>query len=299
MSCPNGCRPGSCQLKWEAIPVRSDPAEMRTAKEPFIIRQWRSVDGNSPWASIRGVMEVASDAVAGTKVDGKDAFMSVKEALKNIEEGRSVHIKGWEYVAQGCQAPIELDIEKDCMLLNNKSMLARKVSEVMRWVFIGTKGTGSACHIDPLASAAWMWMTHGRKEWRMASGTPANIDQLPPLFECTEELKSYRHLYHFVMNPGDLLFIPRGCLHEVRNMNTTIAVTHNVVLEPAALWDEVRRVLTLVVAYGGLEPLEGHPKVDSLLFGTLMACLYGDMEMPEDIERKVEKIRPSIDFTEE
>ncbi|KAF4697032.1 hypothetical protein FOZ60_013383 [Perkinsus olseni] len=278
MACPN-CSTDACQLPWEPVPIHDDDCGMATSTEPFLVRQWKSVPASSPWGSIEGLSRLAGNAVAGCCVDGTDAFMQVQNALEGIREGRCVSIKGWEYVAQGCADAVRFNAVDNCLLANNKSPLARKVSEVMRWVFVGTVGTGSACHIDPLATVACTWLTHGRKEWRMASGVPADVDHLPSLFECSEKLRAYRHLYKFTMEPGDLIFIPRGCLHE-----------------PAAMWDEVRRALSLVMAYGGLTPLENHPKVDSLLFGMLMACMYDDIEMPEDIAAKVGKIRPSIDF---
>lgn len=272
---------------------------MSTATEPFLIRQWKSVGPSSPWGSIKGLSQLAGDAVAGCTVDGVDSFMLVKEALEAIEAGKRVNIKGWEYVAQGCDDAVHFDVQSECFLANNKSQLARKLSEVMRWVFVATPGTGSATHIDPLGTAACTWLTVGRKEWRMASGAPAGVESLPSLFDCSSDLSSYRHLYYFTMEPGDLIFIPQGCLHEVRNSTTTIEVTHNFVLQPAAMWGEVRRALSLVMAYGALSPLENHPKVDSLLFGMLMACLYGEVDMPEEVAVEAEKARQCIDFTED
>jgi arginase family enzyme len=109
-------------------------------------------------------------------------------------------------------------------------------SNLMKWIYIGESGTGSPTHIDTINSSAWLMLVQGRKQWRMVS--PAALDALSSAGEPLNLFEPNPHrfpdladaqLYETIQLPGEVLWTPPLCLHAVRNLEFSIAVTENYV----------------------------------------------------------------------
>jgi hypothetical protein len=98
------------------------------------------------------------------------------------------------------------------------------------WLFIGPAKAASRLHVDVLLSSAWHALLHGVKRWTFfppehAMGRrliPAGAMQAPPA-------AVERAPVTCVQNAGDLVFTPSGWLHEVVNLEPSIALSGNFV----------------------------------------------------------------------
>lgn len=114
-----------------------------------------------------------------------------------------------------------------------------------RWWSIGPRRSGTTVHSDPLGTAAWNAVTHGRKRWvlfepsvpgRFAKGKDViNKDTeddepimyfdfiLPRILEKHPEIR----VYEAEQGPGDVIFVPSQWWHGVLNLEDTVGVTQN------------------------------------------------------------------------
>eukprot|EP00904_Undaria_pinnatifida_P009817 jgi/Undpi1/5966/HiC_scaffold_2.g01240.m1 len=123
-----------------------------------------------------------------------------------------------------------------------------------RWLLLGPKRSGSACHNDPLGTSAWNTLISGRKLWFFA---PPYLEEVVlPTKDKTvvkwflEDLPKLRSKYEdemivYVQHPGETMFVPAFWLHAVLNLDDTVAVTQNFVSEHTfpESWDLTRKYL--------------------------------------------------------
>ena len=111
-------------------------------------------------------------------------------------------------------------------------------------MFVGPGGrSSSALHADWCDTAAWMGLYQGRKHWRIVPPGDRHLlhesaerintfptDIFKPDFSAYPTL-SMAKVYDGIMHPGDIIFIPAGSAHQVRNLpgDPTIAVAMNYV----------------------------------------------------------------------
>mmetsp|Transcript_10736 Transcript_10736/g.29383 ORF Transcript_10736/g.29383 Transcript_10736/m.29383 type:complete len:209 (+) Transcript_10736:2-628(+) len=107
-------------------------------------------------------------------------------------------------------------------------------------LFIGSELTESAVHIDGGNTNFWMYLLSGRKEWRfyrrrdliniyVRPGTPHFF---PDIFRPRHDffpLLKYAEMYEGIQEAGDLMFIPAGNPHGVRNLEPIHGVSMNYV----------------------------------------------------------------------
>eukprot|EP00928_Gymnodinium_smaydae_P067763 TRINITY_DN5075_c2_g5_i2.p1 TRINITY_DN5075_c2_g5~~TRINITY_DN5075_c2_g5_i2.p1 ORF type:complete len:531 (+),score=97.52 TRINITY_DN5075_c2_g5_i2:68-1660(+) len=117
-----------------------------------------------------------------------------------------------------------------------------------RWWSIGPKRSGTTVHQDPLGTAAWNAVTHGRKRWvlfeptvkgKIAKGKDfidkANGEDDEAMMYFDFILPRIRDHYPDVtvyladQGPGEVIFVPGDWWHGVVNLEDTIAVTQNYV----------------------------------------------------------------------
>jgi len=119
-----------------------------------------------------------------------------------------------------------------------------------RWVLIGVPGTGGRVHTDHAGTSAWNAVVVGRKRWVFFHpDTPGHL--LEDLEEGHPDERSdfwYQHKYHAVVErvvqstgvqprevlqrAGEVVYIPNGWWHIVRNETFTIALTENFGIHP-------------------------------------------------------------------
>lgn len=103
-----------------------------------------------------------------------------------------------------------------------------------KWIYFGEPGTGSATHIDVMNSSAWLLLATGQKNWRMVhcdyhercSSRGGMVD----LFDVDAEefpATAGMPVWETEQKPGEIVWTPPRCIHAVRNMEYSIAVTQN------------------------------------------------------------------------
>ena len=123
-----------------------------------------------------------------------------------------------------------------------------------RWVLIGTKGSGTPLHVDPVYTSAWVTLMEGMKRWVMIKPqgraksnssfgglTPAKPKECasnlsaweffaqyhPTLASSKQQCWSHEDAVEILQRPGETVFVPAGWRHCVVNLTDTVAVTHN------------------------------------------------------------------------
>lgn len=113
-------------------------------------------------------------------------------------------------------------------------------------LFIGANMTESALHIDSGGTNFWLHLLSGTKEWRFYSredlvqlyqhpmGEAFSSDSFRPRFDRTP-LMRYANTYEGIQQPGELIFIPGGNPHAVRNLGDIHGIATNYV-DPSNIW---------------------------------------------------------------
>ena len=107
-------------------------------------------------------------------------------------------------------------------------------------LFIGAKGTQSDLHVDSGGTNFWMYLMSGEKEWRFFPredivnlyprwGTAKfEVDAFNPDFK-KYPLFEKANMFYTIQKPGDLVFIPGGNPHAVRNNDHIHSMSMNYV----------------------------------------------------------------------
>jgi len=206
-----------------------------------------------------------------------------------------------------------------CLLETSRYPGVQALSKLLRWVYIGEKGTACATHSDPLASHAWMWLATGQKEWRFLAHPAGEVDPADPtplqvnLFSCQSVAQALKQdagnatLYWATVKSNDLLFVPSMVWHAVRNAGNplTIAVSHNFI-DVACLPETLRALHTaldkLCSEMVASEEQQGEHSLDEALetlTGRLDAPLFALLSIatacPEGIEEIVSRATTESD----
>jgi len=110
-------------------------------------------------------------------------------------------------------------------------------------LFLADAGSSSGLHVDFLQTHFWMALCRGRKRWRLVPREdlallyPKYLVDLNPSFpfeldaigEGSASHQALRHVRvgEVILEPGDLIFIPRGWAHQVENLEATVALSAN------------------------------------------------------------------------
>lgn len=191
------------------------------------------------------------------------ALSTVRRTAKDVDwDGTPFYLSAWDYV-RGNSGALQKDFTVPRFFERAPAWLANHVvlgnaSTDMKWLYIGSRNSGSATHVDTNLSSAWLWVAHGTKEWVCAHGDDhalltqgtgnrafgyrADDDEdddgsvpLPDLF--AEDLfEKWPHakgarLYRGYQQAGQVCFNPSRCVHAVRNVGegdaVVISLTHN------------------------------------------------------------------------
>ena len=118
-----------------------------------------------------------------------------------------------------------------------------------RWILVGSPGSGTSLHVDPVSTSAWVTLTEGQKYWAFfppapqtdASSigglTPSRPLDAPPNPSALNFFRMHPTIsgkswpvsppIEILQVPGETVFVPAGWMHVVLNLSATVAVTHN------------------------------------------------------------------------
>lgn len=123
----------------------------------------------------------------------------------------------------------------------NKPEFNSHVKNKYSWIYIGPTGSGSPMHLDIDMTHGWNALLEGTKEWifippwenKLLNISKEEIFKINFFDEEILKKEFYKELeyYKVTQKTGDLIVIPKGWWHQVRNVDNTIAVTENYVNE--------------------------------------------------------------------
>lgn len=246
--------------------------------EPVIVEKFADSLPNFPELinalSLDSLIALNSTDIIGFSTESKVEETELTDALKQLKIGTPGYINGWEYLAGDIGSltlgPLVSSIENffssDSFLTSLNIPSANLLDSVMKWIFISQgPGSYSDCHADPIGSAAWMLMVHGRKQWFI------------------EDKQG-------IISPGDLILIPPGMKHRVENLGTeyNVAISHNWIPRNATklMWIELQtglEKLDSMISTSSLTLSDFHDSqtVDNLLFGLIMIVLHAEIDQRE------------------
>ena len=189
------------------------------------------------------VVEVTRFERANEFATAREKSQSARETLTMMLERRArgiaahdarYYIVNWQF-ADTC-AKLLGDYEVPSFFATNLNEHVLGQTNSLRWLFIGEPGTGSPTHTDVLNSSAWLMLVSGRKQWRMVAAEEraacgrfgAWADLFAPDHDRFNQLAGVT-LYEAEQLPGEVLWTPPLCVHAVRNLEHSIAVTQNYV----------------------------------------------------------------------
>ena len=103
-------------------------------------------------------------------------------------------------------------------------------------LFVGPKHSQTGVHVDNLGSHAWLLLLSGKKHWRTVRSnfsslmySTAHSFELD-LFDADFEkykMASLIDVEEVIQEPGDVIFVPGAMLHQVYNLEDSVAITSN------------------------------------------------------------------------
>lgn len=111
-----------------------------------------------------------------------------------------------------------------------------------RGLFISGRGARTGLHVDPWESDAVLCLTYGDKDWIFYAPDQAPflrneagmVDIANPDLEKFPDFPRARPRYRFTQRAGEIVYVPRGWFHTVRNETDAISVTWNFVHQSTA-----------------------------------------------------------------
>ena len=97
-------------------------------------------------------------------------------------------------------------------------------------LLIGYQDTGSDLHIDVCNTPNWMALVKGVKHWFVVDPQEGKKieNYLGKFTKDTGEIKNkINHYYEFDLQSGEMVYLPSKWLHQVYNVEDTIAITYN------------------------------------------------------------------------
>lgn len=105
---------------------------------------------------------------------------------------------------------------------------------VLRWLYIGVKGSGSALHVDVLDTSAWNGVVSGKKLWLFYPPEQKKYIYGLKLDAFRSDFQDFPLIRETgaiccVQNEGDLVYTPSRWPHQVINLESGISITENFV----------------------------------------------------------------------
>lgn len=242
-------RPGlPCVLRGAPSVPRWTPRELKERLGSRHVPLRRCVDTSAAWARLE---------FAGS-VPFRDFFAEhIEPALCGVvaeaAEARSGAPQLFDFsVWQSCEDVFGDEVlMPECFPVDLYSHASARVHPVSGsaspTLFLAAGGTSSGLHVDFLQTHFWMGLCHGRKRWRLVPREdlpllyPQYLADLNPAFPLDlDEARGEAEraggafpaarlltVYEVILQPGDIIFVPRGWPHQVENLETTVAISAN------------------------------------------------------------------------
>jgi len=100
------------------------------------------------------------------------------------------------------------------------------------WLFIGPKDASIGLHTDPLNTSAWLALISGRKKFIFFTPDQQDflydgkVDAFNPNLEKFPLYANAKPI-EVILEPGEIIYTPSKWWHHVKNLEDSIAVTHN------------------------------------------------------------------------
>lgn len=166
------------------------------------------------------------EVVSFVDPDGRTQETTVGAYFADLAAGRAhgTYLKGWHVTAHLdslAELPLPLALRSWFDQLPDKSR------PDWTWIFVGPAGSESPTHVDVMCSSAWNLLVSGTKEWTFLSPkTAASLGHLESdLAAVTGHGEDVT--FTFVQHPGDVVIVPGGWAHSVRNVEDTVSLTGN------------------------------------------------------------------------
>ncbi len=88
-------------------------------------------------------------------------------------------------------------------------------------LFFGLPDSFSGLHRDSAGAAFWQYVIEGKKDWRILN----SMEKIT--FNFFGESKT--QIWEGVVEPGELIYIPGNCPHQVKNIGETLAMSGNLI----------------------------------------------------------------------
>jgi len=89
-------------------------------------------------------------------------------------------------------------------------------------LFWGVNGSYGSLHRDSAASEFWQYVIEGKKHWKI-------LTRFSKLAELDLFSEPGLREWEGIVNPGEMIFIPGNCPHQVKNIGTTVAIAGNLI----------------------------------------------------------------------
>lgn len=243
----------------------------------------------SPFASVP-VLEPCS----------KETLYETREFFERLRKGESLYLcdvsidRHVPVLAQHVRAPRYF-----LHCFSRRTRLPNPAADHTPSLFVGAAGTGSSLHIDQFCSHFWMFLAEGQKKWTAFHRDDAGF--LTPTFDRSAFMPRFLDLktleadirtrdemlqarrVDFVLQAGEVLFVPQGTPHEVQNLTETVAVSANF-FDQSNL-EAAKRRMAAKLERCGADVIAGGPAARSELEGMLQALSEAPWpELEDDLD---------------
>ncbi|MBJ6363200.1 cupin-like domain-containing protein [Paenibacillus sp. GCM10012307] len=168
------------------------------------------------------------------KSEGKDINkpyqIKMSKYIQMIEKGnKDKWYCDWPYYSMG-NKEISLLYNVPAYFSEKTINHGYKIDDKFKWIFIGSKGTGTHLHQDFKQTHNWHGIIFGCKEWLLIS--PDHYNEIKKEgIEISDELLAdayYKNLIQkTLLQPGEILYTPRNWWHSVKNLENTFSISEN------------------------------------------------------------------------
>lgn len=150
-------------------------------------------------------------------------YIKVLESKKI--ENKELYLRNWSFTKENPEL-LEYYHVPDHFNQNWLSYLSEEFLTPPRWILLGPKNTYTPLHQDVFMTHSWNALLIGKKQWFLFEPTHY-IEKRGKIIRNPETKNEA--CYYAIQKPGDILFIPSGWWHHVKNKELSLALSENYV----------------------------------------------------------------------